>query len=222
MKGDDVTPTSVDDAESRLRRALAATAETPRPLIRPDPELPPELVEFVSEEATSQLRSASVLVPVIRRQQMMVLLTRRADSLRHHRGQISFPGGARDAGDDSATTAALREAQEEIGLDPQQVETIGYLDDYPTITGFRITPVVGCIESGFQPRPSPQEVTEVFEVPLSVVLDRQHYRHKTFQRMGFAIPYYELYYRHYRIWGATAGMLWDLCQRVERDGRQSA
>lgn len=220
MKGDDAS-TSVDDTELRLRRALAATAELPRPLIKPDPELPPELIEFVSEEAAARLRSAAVLVPVIRRRQTMVLLTRRADSLRHHRGQISFPGGARDAGDDSATTAALREAREEIGLDPAQVEIIGYLDDYPTITDFRVTPVVGYISADFHPQPSPDEVAEVFEVPLSVLLDPQHYRHKTFQRMGFAIPYYELHYRHYRIWGATAGMLWDLCQRVERNGRQS-
>lgn len=218
MKDAGAALASVEDAESRLRRALEATAETPRPLISPDPKLPPELIEFVSEDAAAQLRSAAVLVPVIRRQQMTVLLTRRADSLRYHRGQISFPGGARDAGDDSATTAALREAQEEVGLDPKQVEVIGYLDDYPTITGFRITPVVGCVESSFQPQLSPQEVTEVLEVPLSVVLDRQHYQHKTFQRTGFAIPYYELHYRHHRIWGATAGMLRDLCRRVERDG----
>ncbi len=216
MKGDDAVSTDVDAAELKLRRALATTVEMPRPLA--ELELPLELTGFVSDEALARLRPASVLVAVIRRQQAMVLFTRRADSLRHHGGQISFPGGARDAIDDSATTAALREAHEEVGLEPRVVEIIGYLDDYPTITGFRITPVVGCVDADFQSQPSPQEVAEVFEVPLSVLLDSQHYRRKTFERMGFTVPYYELQYQQYRIWGATAGMLWDLCQRVERDG----
>lgn len=209
----------MDAAELRLRRALAATAELPRPVIEPDPELPQKLIKYVSEKAVARLRPASVLVPVTHRQQdAMVLLTLRADGLRQHGGQISFPGGTRDAVDGSATAAALREAQEEIGLDPRQVETIGYLDDYPTITGYRITPVVGSIGADFQPRPSPQEVAEVFEVPLSVVLDPRYYQRKIYKHMGFAVPYHELQYRQYRIWGATAGMLWNLCQRVERDG----
>lgn len=204
-------------AKARLRRALAGTAEYPRPLA--DLALPSELDEFVSPYALEKLRSAAVLVPVINHPAgLSVMLTRRADSLRQHGGQISFPGGSRDPDDANAAAAALREAHEEIGLEPAQVELIGYLDDYPTGTGFRITPVVGCVEPPFVARLAADEVAEVFDVPLSVLLDPSYYARKTFERKGIRLPFYEVQYGDYRIWGATAGILWNLCERVRQYG----
>lgn len=211
-----MTSDGIDTGEQRLRRALAGTSEAQRSLAKL--ELPAALTGFVSRKAVSRLRPASVLIAIVHRPQAMVMLTRRADKLRHHGGQISFPGGARDPGDASAAAAALRETQEEVGLDPDTVEVFGYLDDYPTVTGFRITPVVGCVAAPFEPQASPDEVAEVFEVPLSIVLDPRNYHRKSFKRMGFTVPYYEVRYGDYQIWGATAGMLWDLCQRGRQGG----
>lgn len=208
MNAGGVTP-----LELRLRRALAGTSEALRPLA--DLELPPELAGFVGDDAVARLRAAAVLIPLVNRPAgVQVVLTRRADHLRKHGGQISFPGGARDAADASAAAAALRESQEEIGLAPARVELLGYLDDYPTGTGFRITPVVGWIEQPGALQPAEAEVAEVFEVPLSVVLDPGQYVRKTFERNGLILPYYELRHAEYRIWGATAGILLNLCQRV--------
>ena len=198
--------------ESRLRRALAGTAEHPRPVA--DLALPEALTEFVDPGALAKLRSAAVLVPVINHgSEQRVMFTRRADRLRNHSGQISFPGGARDPQDASAAAAALREAHEEVGLDPAQVDLIGYLDDYPTGTGFRITPVVGLVDLPFTPRLAESEVAEVFDVPLSLLLDPERYSRKTFERDGLTLPFYEVQHGDYRIWGATAGILWNLCQR---------
>jgi len=159
-------------------------------------------------ESDSRLKAAAVLVPLIDRPEgMTVLLTRRADDLPDHAGQISFPGGRIEPGDVNAAAAALREAAEEIGLDPGRVEVLGGLAPYRTGTGYHITPVVGVIRPPLELAPDPAEVAEVFEVPLAFVLDLDNHRRDSMMWLGElhwydAVPFGERY-----IWGATAGML---------------
>ena len=201
--------------EKQLRDALAATHDrAPRPMI--SLELPFKADKILTPALMAGLRPASVLVPVMRRgEDLTVLLTRRADHLRSHKGQISFPGGRRDEGDASAAAAALREAQEEVALPPSSVEVIGYLDDYPTITRYMVTPVVGVV-SGEPPLQAHEgEVAELIEVPLEFVLDPQSFERKSFMQSGLKVPFFELNFGPHRIWGATAGMLWNLCQKVQ-------
>ncbi|HEY0974563.1 MAG TPA: CoA pyrophosphatase [Solimonas sp.] len=199
--------------ERELRAALAGThLDTPRPIT--DLELPLKLDKLISPAALAALRPAAVLAPVIRRgDALAMLLTVRSERLRSHRGQISFPGGGRDPGDADAVGNALREAQEEIGLDAERVEVIGYLDDYPTLTRYMVTPVVGVVREQPQWRIDDNEVAEVFEVPLAYVLDPRSYERKLLSRDGLNVPFFELNWERYRIWGATAGMLWNLAQK---------
>ena len=138
---------------------------------------------------------------------LSMLFTVRAQHLRSHRGQISFPGGGRDEGDRDAVDNALREAQEEVGIDPARVEVIGYLDDYPTLTRYLVTPVVGLIEGEPELEIDENEVAEVFEAPLSFLLDPASFERKLLSRDGLNVPFFELNYGSYRIWGATASML---------------
>jgi 8-oxo-dGTP pyrophosphatase MutT (NUDIX family) len=157
------------------------------------------------------LRSAAVLVPIVDRQDgFTVMLTQRSPDLRHHAGQISFPGGRVEPDDASFQAAALREADEEVGLPHDRVELLGSLDVYETRTGFEVVPIVGLVSPPFDLRLDPGEVAEVFEVPLEFLLDpANHERHsRIFQgvrREFYAMPYGERY-----IWGATAGMLINL------------
>ena len=204
----------MDSIEQRLRRALADTHEQePRPLA--ELELPFGGDRWLTPTFMNSLRRAAVLAPVVRRQQgYSMLLTRRSEAMNSHKGQISFPGGRRDEIDISAAANALREAQEEVGLDPSQVDVLGYLNDYPTISRYRVTPVVGLIDSDFTPVAAPAEVAEVFEIPMDIVLDPRAYRRKSLSREGLILPFYELNWGGYRVWGATAGMLKDLCKRV--------
>lgn len=201
--------------EQRLRRALAGTHEQPpRPLSLL--ELPFKLDKLLTPALLKSLRPASVLAPVIRRKDgLTMLLTRRSETLRSHKGQISFPGGRREEADLSASAAALREAHEEVGLEPSHVEIIGFLDDYPTITRYLITPVVGIVSHAPAFKPCVHEVAEVFEVPLEVLLDTACYRQRSFMRSGIKVPFLEVRWEKYRVWGATAGMLWNLAQKVK-------
>lgn len=202
--------------ERRLRAALAATHDrAPRPLA--DLDLPLGADRWLTPTFLKALRPAAVLAPVLRHgREYSVLLTRRAEHLSSHQGQISFPGGRRDDTDASAAANALREAQEEVGLEPSRVEVLGYLDDYPTISRYLVTPVVGLVEGGFTPQADPGEVAEVFELPLDVALDPRAYQRRSLSREGLVVPFHELNWNGYRVWGATAGMLWDLCQKFER------
>lgn len=160
------------------------------------------------------LRRAAVLVPVVARAEgATVLLTRRADTLTSHSGQIAFPGGRLDPGE-TAVEAALREAWEEIGLAPDQVEVLGLSDAYESKTGFLITPVVGWIATPPTLSPSPDEVADVFETPWSFLMDVANHRrdslvHEGITRWFWAMPWEERY-----IWGATAGMLKGLHDRL--------
>lgn len=202
--------------EKRLRDALVNTDDRlPRPMI--SLELPFRADKILTPALMSSLRPASVLVPVMRRgDELTVLLTRRADHLRSHKGQISFPGGRRDEVDVSAAANALREAQEEVAMPPSSVEIIGYLDDYPTITRYMVTPVVGIVSGEPSLYPHEDEVAELIEVPLDFVLSPKSFERKSFMQGGFKVPFYELNFGPHRIWGATAGMLWNLCQKVQR------
>ena len=151
---------------------------------------------------------AAVLVPLIPRPEgVTVLLTQRASHLSRHAGQIAFPGGRSDPGDASIVHTALREAQEEVGLDPGRVDVLGVLPQYRTRTGFLITPVVGWIEPPFRLQPDPGEVADVFEMPLAFALDAgNHERHHRDaddgRRYFYVLPFEDRY-----IWGATAAML---------------
>lgn len=153
-------------------------------------------------------RPASVLVPIVQRQEeLKVLFTRRTVHLKSHSGQISFPGGRAEPHDASPEATALREAQEEIGLEPRHVEILGKLSDYHTRTDFRVTPVVGLVAPHFELRLDAHEVDEVFEVPLSFLLDPAHHERHWREFQGRRVTYYAIPYRDYYIWGATAGML---------------
>jgi len=155
-----------------------------------------------------EIRPAAVLVPVVRREGgLTVLLTRRTAHLNDHAGQISFPGGRAEPGDADAAQTALREAAEEIGLEAARVEVLGELHPYVTVTGYRVTPVVGLVTPPLDLRPDDFEVAEVFEVPLAFLLDpANHQRHRVLTE-GRERYYYAMPYRQYYIWGATAGML---------------
>lgn len=154
-------------------------------------------------------RPAAVLVPLVERPQLSVLLTQRATQLRNHAGQISFPGGRIEPGDEGVTQAALREAHEEIGLEPQFVSVAGYLPDHVVMTGFRVTPVVAFVRPGFELKLDSSEVEDAFEVPLDHVFDPANHRLRL-RRSGFTgedVQFKDIPFGERNIWGATAGML---------------
>ncbi|MGK6323579.1 CoA pyrophosphatase [Sphingomonas sp. DT-51] len=159
------------------------------------------------------LTAAAVLVAVTDRARPGVLLTQRTETLRRHAGQIAFPGGRLDPGED-AVTAALREAEEEIALPRTVVEVIGASDRYRTGTGFDVTPIVGVVPPDLPLVPSEAEVADVFEVPLDFLLDRTNHQPRTATWQGRERAYYELLWGERRIWGATAGMIVNLSRRL--------
>lgn len=163
------------------------------------------------------LTHASVLVPLVQRTQgLQVLLTRRSAHLRDHAGQISFPGGRAEAYDADAEATAMREALEEVGLQPHFVEVLGRLPHYTTVSRYVVTPVVGLVSPGFQLTLDPSEVDEAFEVPLAFLMNPAHHRrhlftHEAGQRQFLSMPWTDpASAREYFIWGATAAMLRNL------------
>lgn len=162
-------------------------------------------------------RPAAVLVPLIKRErELTVLLTRRTDHLDRHAGQVAFPGGRCEA-EETPREAALRETEEEIGLRSAFVEVIGRLDTYETRTGFEVTPVVGLVETGFALAPDPAEVADVFEVPLSFVMNPDNHERHTGEFDGMVRNFYVLPHHTHFIWGATAGMLVNLYEVLRGD-----
>jgi 8-oxo-dGTP pyrophosphatase MutT (NUDIX family) len=157
------------------------------------------------------LRPAAVLIGLVDRPAgLQVLFTVRAGHLHDHAGQVSFPGGRVEAVDADPVAAALRETQEEIGLDPRHVEVLGRLPVYTTISGYEVTPVVGCIDAQAALQADPLEVEELFEVPLSFVMDGANHQRRLIEQPGVRRTVYAMEYngrRRYLIWGATAAML---------------
>lgn len=165
---------------------------------------------FVVEDGVGdeELTPASVLFPIVMRQSgPSVLLTQRTEHLKDHPGQISFPGGRVEPDDASPAETALREAQEEIGLASRHVEILGYLPEYRTGTGFRVTPVVAVVRPPFELRPEPDEVAEIFEVPFSFLMDAANHQQHSLHYRGKLRHYFAMPYGDYFIWGATAGII---------------
>ncbi len=161
------------------------------------------------------LTAAAVLAPLVLRDgHLHLLLTVRANHLAKHAGQVSFPGGRRDQEDGRMLDTALREAHEEIGLAPAQVEVLGAFDAYETGTGYAVTPFVGLLAPDFVPAPSADEVADVFEAPFSFLMNPANHRVSTAVWRGEARRFYEMPYGERRIWGATAGMLRVLHERL--------
>ena len=159
------------------------------------------------------IRPAAVLVPIVNRDdELTVLFTRRTAHLHDHAGQISFPGGRVDEGDPDRIATALRETEEETGLNRQRVEIIGRLPDFDILTGFRVTPIVGWVEPPFDLTPDPFEVADVFEVPLEFFLDPVNHQRHSDVFNGRTRHFYSMAYGDRYIWGATAGMLYTLYQ----------
>lgn len=169
----------------------------------------------VLEEAEGEILPAAVLVAVVEHSRPTVILTERPSTMRRHPGQISFPGGRIDPQDDGPVAAALREAEEEIGLPPDSVDVIGLADVYRTVTGFEVTPVVGVIPPGLDLQPHPGEVAAMFEAPLDLLLDPTRHVVRTALWQGRERRYYEIDYEGCRIWGATAAMIVNLSRRLE-------
>ena len=210
--GPKITHEFFDRARARLDLAVPPGLFDPNvPVTRGDLDLDPSVWERAGVAAT---KPAAVLVPVVDRPQPAVILTMRTAELPSHAGQIAFPGGKIDQGDQGPLAAALREAQEEVGLDPRLVEPLGYLDLYLTFSGFRILPVVARVAPGYKLTLNASEVADAFEVPLDFLMGPEnHQRHsrdwKGIQRHYYAMPYQERY-----IWGVTAGILRNLYERV--------
>jgi 8-oxo-dGTP pyrophosphatase MutT (NUDIX family) len=161
------------------------------------------------------LTKAAVLVPVVAHPQgLTVLFTQRTTHLKSHSGQVSFPGGRAEPHDPTPEFTALRETEEEIGLRADDVEVLARLPDYCTRTGYCVTPVVGLLTPPLALSPDPREVADVFEVPLAFLLDERNRRRETREFQGRTVGFYAFQYQERTIWGATAGMLVNLCRHV--------
>lgn len=194
----------------RLRRALYPLDATPQQAGWNHDELADLL-------PAGPLAQAAVLAGLVPRPQgTQVLLTRRTDGLRHHGGQVSFPGGRIEASDADPVAAALRESQEEIALPAVQVAPLGFLEPFTTISGFRVVPVVAAIDPAYVARPDPVEVADVFEVPLDYLMAPDNLRRVEVDYRGRRRQVLEYAWPGQRIWGVTAAILFNLRQRLEQ------
>ena len=205
------------DFFDRARRALtlsvppALTDLTLTDFPRGDLDRDPAAWDEAGVKAT---RAAAVLVGVVDHPEPSVLLTVRTSDLPSHAGQVAFPGGKIDAADASPVAAALREAHEEVGLSPELIEPIGYLDLYLTFTGFRILPVVARVIPNFSLAINASEVADAFEVPLAFVMDTANHARKSRDWKGVTRHYYEMPFGERYIWGVTAGILRNLYEKI--------
>jgi 8-oxo-dGTP pyrophosphatase MutT (NUDIX family) len=189
---------------SLVERISLALADEP-----PNDLLPGDLVEGHDGDH----HQAAVLVAITDRPEPGLILTQRREHLRTHAGQIAFPGGRIDKGED-AVSAALREAQEELGLNPALVRLLGQADPYCTVTGYWVTPVIGIVPPDIELAPNPDEVSDWFEAPLDFVLDPANQRRMTAEYRGRMRHYYQIDWQGRPIWGATAAMLVNLTRRL--------
>jgi 8-oxo-dGTP pyrophosphatase MutT (NUDIX family) len=204
-----------------------------RESLDPQPSTPEQDMQWLagaSAEITSKVRAslpsrrvpAAVLIPLVERTTgLTVLLTQRAETLKDHAGQVSFPGGRIEPEDKDAWHAALREAYEEIGLRAEFVEFAGYLPDHHVITGFRVTPVVAFVNPEYQLRIAAAEVHDAFEVPLDFILDAANHKSRRRELGGVSIEVHDIPYGDRNIWGATAGMLMTLRRMLQTRGGRS-
>jgi len=191
-----------------VRQRLSGTRMPADPLAVDLSDISQRMPAALLDALLPVLRPAGVLIPLIDRAgALSVLLTERAADLRHHAGQVSFPGGGMEAEDKDIQATALREAWEEVGIHPDQVEIAGFLAPTPTVTGFAVTPVVGFVAPSFKLRLDPVEVARAFEVPLGFLMDQRNEEHSEREFGGLRIPVVSFHYGAHRIWGATAGML---------------
>ncbi|WP_233245813.1 NUDIX hydrolase [Marinicauda salina] len=199
---------------ARVERALDPVAGDHRRPRRSDFDL-----DEVDAPAGRRLRPAAVLALMVRHPDRVTLLfTKRADHLQAHAGQISFPGGRQNVGRETLAECALRETEEEIGLAPEKVRLLGRWDAYETVTGFAVTPFVGIAEAGFEMTIDPGEVAEVFETPFDFLMNPANHRLEEREFRGVLRRYYAMPWKGRYIWGATAGMLKALSERLARTG----
>jgi 8-oxo-dGTP pyrophosphatase MutT (NUDIX family) len=211
-------PAAISSAEFFDRSRARLRFDVPPGLI--DPNIIPKsgdhgtdrMLEIIARE--QPVRPAAVLIPVVDHPQPTVLLTQRSAHLNDHAGQIAFPGGKIDATDASPLDAALREAEEEVGLKRQFIEPIGYLDLYATGFGFRILPTVARVKPGFRLSINRGEVDDAFEVPLAFLMDPANHQLHRKEFRGMERTYYAMPFAERYIWGATAGILRVLYERI--------
>jgi 8-oxo-dGTP pyrophosphatase MutT (NUDIX family) len=211
-------PAAISSAEFFDRSRARLRFEVPPGLV--DPNIVPRsgdqgndrMLEIIARE--QPVRPAAVLIPVVDHPQPTVLLTQRAPHLTDHAGQISFPGGKIDVTDASPLATALREAEEEIGLSREFVDPIGYLDLYGTSFGFRILPTVARVRPGFSLHINKSEVDDAFEVPLAFLMDPANHQVHSREFRGMERSYYAMPFAERYIWGATAGILRVLYERI--------
>ena len=201
-----------DRARARLRFDIPAGLSDPDEVPASGDQGTDRMLAILARE--QPIRPAAVLIPVIDRPDPTVLLTQRSAHLNDHAGQISFPGGKIDAADASPLDAALREAEEEVGLTRPFVDPIGYLDLYGTSFGFRILPTVAKVKPGFELRINTAEVDDAFEVPLAFLMNPANHQLHSKEFRGVERFYYAMPYNERYIWGATAGILRVLYERI--------
>jgi len=217
-QGAELKQTAAEDFFDRAHARL--TLEVPPALTDPmakgargDLDLNPSMWERAGVAAT---KPAAVLIPVIDRAEPTVLFTIRTQQLASHAGQVAFPGGKIDPEDESPVAAALREANEEVGLAPALIEPLGYLDLYLTFSGFRILPTVARVRPDFSLTLNPREVTETFEVPLAFLMTTKNHQRRSREWKGIEREYYAMPFEDRYIWGITAGIVRNLYDRVYR------